>query len=88
MSASSLKNVCYDMTHANDVVREYKDKTPTLQQRMGTGGNQVPIIIDTFENQSFGEYIESDKAATLIIGRGVGWGGQSLIAETRCERGK
>lgn len=35
--------ILYDMTHACDVVREYKDISPTLQNRMGTGGNQVPI---------------------------------------------
>lgn len=38
--------VCYDMTHACDVVREYKDVCPTLQHRMGTGGNQIPIKVD------------------------------------------
>ena len=36
----------YNMTHANDVIRECKDVTPPLQLRMGTGGNQVPIKID------------------------------------------
>lgn len=34
----------YDMTHANDVVRESKE-VPTLQARMGTGGNQIPIVL-------------------------------------------
>lgn len=34
----------YDMTHANDVIRE-SDKSPTLQARMGTGGNQVPLVL-------------------------------------------
>ena len=38
--------VCYDMTHANDVIRECNNVTPTLQHRMGTGGNQVPIKVD------------------------------------------
>lgn len=36
----------YDMTHANDVIRECGDKVPTLQARMGTGGNQVPLVLD------------------------------------------
>ena len=35
----------YDMTHANDVVRESKE-VPTLQARMGTGGNQIPLVLD------------------------------------------
>lgn len=34
----------YDITHADDVVRE-TDKSPTLNARMGTGGNQVPILM-------------------------------------------
>lgn len=32
-----------DMTHANDVIRECGEVVPTLQSRMGTGGNQVPL---------------------------------------------
>ena len=35
----------YDMTHAQDVIRENK-QAPTLTQRMGTGGNQVPILTE------------------------------------------
>ena len=38
----------YDMTHADEVIRECKDgKCNTLNHRMGTGGNQVPIVLDT-----------------------------------------
>lgn len=33
-----LYETVYDMTHANDVIREYRYTTPTLQHRMGTGG--------------------------------------------------
>ena len=32
-----------DMTHACDVIRECGDVAPSLQARMGTGGNQVPL---------------------------------------------
>ena len=35
----------YDMTHAQDVIRENK-QAPTLNARMGTGGNQVPILTE------------------------------------------
>ena len=38
--------VVYDMTHACDVIREYENASPTLQHRMGTGGNQIPLKID------------------------------------------
>ena len=53
--------VCYDMTHANDVIRDCGEVSPTLQGRMGTGGNQIPL---TFAHQRFGEVIESDVAST------------------------
>ena len=36
----------YDISHSNDVVRIYKGVTPTLSHRMGTGGNQVPLVVD------------------------------------------
>lgn len=38
--------MCLDMAHACDVVRVNKDVCPTLQHRMGTGGNNIPLIID------------------------------------------
>lgn len=34
---------CFDMTHACDVIRECGEVAPSLQARMGTGGNQVPL---------------------------------------------
>lgn len=37
------KPAILDMSHANDVIRECGDVVPTLQSRMGTGGNQVPL---------------------------------------------
>ena len=37
--------VCYDMTHASDAIRECGSISPTLQGRMGTGGNQIPLCI-------------------------------------------
>lgn len=35
--------VALDMTHACDVIRECGEQSPSLQARMGTGGNQVPL---------------------------------------------
>lgn len=35
--------VALDMTHACDVIRECGEQVLTLQARMGTGGNQVPL---------------------------------------------
>lgn len=48
-----------EMTHADEVIRECKgDKCPTLQARMGTGGNQVPLVMEQTG-------INGDIAATL-----------------------
>lgn len=35
--------VLLDMAHANDVIRECGEIAPSLQARMGTGGNQIPL---------------------------------------------
>lgn len=35
----------YDMTHADEVIRKVGDDVcPVLQARMGTGGNQIPLV--------------------------------------------
>lgn len=36
----------FDMAHANDVLRECGEVSPTLQARMGTGGNQIPLVFE------------------------------------------
>ena len=36
--------VALDMSHACDVIRECGEVVPSLQARMGTGGNQVPLL--------------------------------------------
>lgn len=51
------KPAILDMRHANDVIRECGDVVPTLQGRMGTGGNQVPL---TFQQNGFGDYKQAD----------------------------
>lgn len=51
---------CFDMTHACDVIRECGEISPSLQARMGTGGNQVPL---TYQMQGFGDYREADVAS-------------------------
>lgn len=53
--------VCYDMTHADEVIRDCGEVSPTLQGRIGTGGNQIPL---TLSNQGFGGMAESDVAST------------------------
>lgn len=50
-----------DMSHACDVIRDCGEVAPTLQARMGTGGNQVPL---TYQMQGFGDYHEGDVASS------------------------
>lgn len=52
--------VALDMTHACDVTRDCGEIVPSLQARMGTGGNKVPL---TYQMQGFGDYREGDVAS-------------------------
>jgi DNA (cytosine-5)-methyltransferase 1 len=45
LNGANGQAVAYDMTHACDVIRECGDTVPTLQARMGTGGNQIPLVM-------------------------------------------
>lgn len=53
--------VALDMSHACDVIRDCVEVVPSLQARMGTGGNQVPL---TYQMQGFGDYREGDVASS------------------------
>lgn len=50
-----------DMSHACDVIRDCGEVAPSLQARMGTGGNQVPL---TYQMQGFGDYREGKVASS------------------------
>lgn len=57
-----------DMTHAQDVIRERNDGTvQTLNNRMGTGGNQVPLVYTFNRDASIKNNmpIYEDKTSTL-----------------------
>jgi len=41
--------VVYDISHGDDPIRKCGELAPSLQYRMGTGGNQVPVIQSDFE---------------------------------------
>lgn len=43
MSGNNQPVVALDMSHACDVIRDCGEVVPSLQARMGTGGNQVPL---------------------------------------------
>lgn len=53
--------VALDMTHACDVIRDCGEIVPSLQARMGTGGNQVPL---TYRMQGFGDYRAGEVASS------------------------
>lgn len=53
--------VALDMAHACDVIRDCGEVAPSLQARMGTGGNQIPL---TYQMQGFGDYREGDVASS------------------------
>lgn len=50
-----------DMSHACDVIRDCGEIAPSLQARMGTGGNQVPL---TYQMHGFGDYRKGDVASS------------------------
>ena len=53
--------VALDMSHACDVIRDCGEVSPSLQARIATGGNQVPL---TYQMQGFGDYREGDVASS------------------------
>ena len=55
------KPAILDMSHACDVIRDCGGISPSLQARMGTGGNQVPL---TYQMEGFGDYREGNVASS------------------------
>ena len=61
--------VCYGIeNHAADsrvILQEPDEPIQTLTSRMGTGGGNVPMILETYTQPSFGEFQEDNIANTL-----------------------
>lgn len=55
--------IVFDMTHACDVIRTNVGVCQSLQHRMGTGGNQVPL---TYDNGNVTLYQKDGKVGTLM----------------------
>ena len=73
------KAVPFDMTHANDVIRENRGSIHTLQARMGTGGNQIPLI---YARPSYADLKQDETAVTLRASGGSNGGGsENLVAD-------
>lgn len=54
-----------DMSHACDVIRDCGEIAPSLQARMGTGGNQVPLVAYCIGNGQVCQLGISEKAGAL-----------------------
>ena len=70
--------------HAQDArYSELKGVCPTVTARFGTGGGNTPIVArQTFNEQSFSHYKESNKCSALKAKAGnIGNGSECLIAE-------
>lgn len=50
-----------DMSRACDIIRDCGEIVPSLQARMGPGGNQIPL---TYQMQGFGDYCEGEVASS------------------------
>ena len=61
------KPAILDMSHACDVIRDCGGTSPSLQARMGTGGNQVPLVVYSIGNGQVNEMATPafEKAKTL-----------------------
>jgi DNA (cytosine-5)-methyltransferase 1 len=73
------KPAILDMTHACDVIRECGDVVPSLQARMGTGGNQIPLVMA--HGQANAE-IPYDQVPTLNCNHE-----QPIVAAVDCRNG-
>ena len=76
------KPAILDMSHANDVIRECGDVVPTLQSRMGTVGNQVPL---TYAWERSDSLAESDIASTQSARQGKS--ATDLVVSVDCRNG-
>ena len=57
--------VALDMTHACDVIRECGELSPSLQARMGTVGNQVPLVAFGIGNGQVNQSVTEEVVGTL-----------------------
>ena len=95
LAGKEMHVAIYNMTHADEVMRSIKDGiVPTLNARMGTGGNQAPVA-HIYGAQSYYTY-KRDEVSTLCATGGICGGGSENLAlshsivrrltPTECER--
>lgn len=72
-SSANHPPIIFDMGHACDVIRINKGVCQTLQHRMGTGGNNIPVTYDN-GNEKLTMYQKDGKIGCLMARdyKGVG----------------
>lgn len=58
--------ICYDIGDRRSVANESVDVSPTLLSKMGTGGNNVPVVVEGLD--AYNQSLTGDKAKTLTRG--------------------
>lgn len=85
-SETLIVDRCYDMSHACDVIRE-TPIAPTLNARMGTGGNQIPLVLSECGTWSaVGEGIAPPLKTTTVSNVCVSEARVRKLTPVECER--
>ena len=70
LAGKEMHVAVYDMTHADEAMRPVKDGiVPTLNARMGTGGNQVPVV-HAYCRASGGKHGGGSENLVMCVGNG------------------
>lgn len=77
---------CYDISDRRKVVAQNENISPTLQAKMGTGGNNVPIVIENHGQDARWNLSEDNIVQTLASNMGTGGGNVPLIIDNSNRR--
>lgn len=72
---------CYDIGDRRTVANESVDVAPTLLSKMGTGGNNVPVVIETHGQDARWNLSEDNIVQTLASNMGTGGGNVPMIID-------
>ena len=72
---------CYDIGDRRTVANESIDVAPTLLSKMGTGGNNVPVVIETHGQDARWNLSEDNIVQTLASNMGTGGGNVPMILD-------
>lgn len=73
---------CFDIGDRRRVA-DQSEMSPTLTQKMGTGGNNVPIILENHAQDSRVDICKDGTVPTLTTRMGTGGGNVPMVMETR-----